>query len=531
MRSRRSFLYLNVMLLILLGACAPKATPTAAPVTVAPTLVPINLAGPEMKVGATFLYADGSLLVAVPAGIFRMGNGGPGNRPENPEHPVNLSDFWIYRTEVTNQQYAYCVALGGCTPPVGPDNPGFSDYLHANDPVVGVDYSQATDYCTFVHARLPSEAEWEKTARGLVANIYPWGDAAPTCALLNFGTCIGKTTPVNTYPAGQSDYTAFDMEGNVLEWVADWYRADYYLEAPTDNPQGPESGQARSVRSSAFNSGGDQTPAFTRSFSSPQTHRDNLGFRCVVEDSAYFAPFCEFPPIYGTDEIGGAATGDQIQVNCPDLSIEQAASCNGSKPVTIVTFHGPPGADIRTHGACTQISPVQFSCTAAMDVRICAECKVTLNRAPKCPQGYTYDAGLMTCVGGGSPGQCLPGFTQGTPGTDTPAASNEGGQCCTFEPGTSPVSTTPISPGLTADLLRFPPYCPAGTWFRYGPSVNHPKGECIPVPVESPHCKIVKPYFKSCTPGADPDVGCPVQSCGQNYIWNPVTCTCDCDGC
>src|SRR3972149_9586540 len=93
----------------------------------------------------------------------------------------------------------------------------------------------------------------------------PGGDAAPNCDLLNYGICEGKTTPVNSYPQGQSYYEAYDMEGNALEWVADWYRADYYLNAPTDNPQGPEKGQQRSVRSSAFNSGGDQTPAFTRS--------------------------------------------------------------------------------------------------------------------------------------------------------------------------------------------------------------------------------------------------------------------------
>jgi formylglycine-generating enzyme required for sulfatase activity len=540
MKSPRPVVYFNIILLILMAACAPKATPapTTVPATDTPALVPINLAGPEMRVGSTFLYADGTTLVAVPAGIFTMGNGEPRGRPENPEHPVNLSDFWIYRTKVTNAQYAYCVAMGGCTAPFGPENPGFDDYLKANDPVVGVDYSQAADYCNFVHARLPTEAEWEKTARGLEAGLYPWGDEAPTCALLNYGSCFGKTTPVNSYPDGQSYYTAYDMEGNALEWVADWFQADYYLEAPADDPQGPDSGRGRSVRSSAFNSGGDQIPAFTRSFSPPDTQRDNLGFRCVVEDPTYFAPFCTYPATYGTDGIGGAASGPQSTLDCPVISIQQSPYCQGTKPKTIVTFElsfaGPlysltyqvPGSCgfglSNLKWDCSEVSPGQGG--GGEPLIFCSYCNVTLASPPQCPWGYTYDDSADACLkdsassGGGA---CLPGFT--------PDAT---GQCCTFDPP----EVTDLSTGFNVfcdyltegspAVICHPPFpsCPVGTNFAGDEciSTEHPKF-CITQPLE----------FSSCTPGGGEEgpLGCPDPGCGTNYAWDPVTCSCVCDGC
>jgi len=202
MNSARFKNFLIALDLIVLSACSPQATPppspTAPPTSPTATVAPIDLAGPPMAVGSTYLYADGSVLVAVPAGPFIMGNG----RPDSLLHTVNLSDFWIYKTKVTNSQYAYCVAMGMCTAPFGPDNPGFYDPLHTSDPVVGVNYDQAAAYCTFVSARLPTEAEWEKTARGPDGNVYPWGDGKPGCSLLNYSVCVGKVMPVNTYPDG-----------------------------------------------------------------------------------------------------------------------------------------------------------------------------------------------------------------------------------------------------------------------------------------------------------------------------------------
>ena len=137
-------------------------------------------------------YVDGSILVAVPGGPFTMGHGGS----DNPEHTVTLSDFWIYQAKVTNQQYALCLQAGKCKAPDPIDDFTFKDATHANDPVVGLNYSQGSDYCSFVHGRLPTEAEWEKTARGPQGNLYPWGSNAPVCDLLNL-TTASKRSPMS----------------------------------------------------------------------------------------------------------------------------------------------------------------------------------------------------------------------------------------------------------------------------------------------------------------------------------------------
>src|SRR5512143_781081 len=197
--------------------------PTEAP-SQAPTLQPVALAGPPMQVGSMWPYVDGSILVAVPGGDFIMGHGGS----DNPEHTVSLSDFWIYQAKVTNQQYALCVKAGKCKTPDPVDDFTFNDITHANDPVVGVNWQQASSYCSFVHGQLPTEAQWEKTARGPDANIYPWGNNAPVCNLLNYNNCVGKITNTTIYPDGQSYYHGLDLEGNVFEWVADWYDPLYY---------------------------------------------------------------------------------------------------------------------------------------------------------------------------------------------------------------------------------------------------------------------------------------------------------------
>jgi formylglycine-generating enzyme required for sulfatase activity len=547
--------YLINFVLILLCACSPQVMdsgPTASP---APAVIPVDLAGPEMKVGSTFLYADGSTLVAVPGGSFVMGAGGH----DNPQRQVNLSDFWIYKTKVTNAQYAYCVAMGQCTPPqLKVHSPFYEDPLHSNDPMVGVNYDQATAYCNFVNARLPTEAEWEKTARGPDGNVYPWGDGAPGCDLLNYSTCVGGTTPVTNYPAGQSYYHAFDMEGNALEWVADWYQADYYLSAPTDNPQGPDDGRERSVRSSAFNSGGDQTQAFVRSYSSPDTVRDNLGFRCVVEadDINYFAPFCEYPATYGTDGVGGATVGEQSIVDCPAISIKQSPYCQGTNPSTTVNFElvfhedpyslyydAPPNCDGQDLG------PYDCKPSPSGNDRLvfCSYCNVTLVSPPLCPDGYSYDADSKTCVGqteAATAGACLPGFTLGprvlvrTNDITTLNApiTATAGQCCSYNPQ---VSDSPsIGPNVRCLLQAGTntcqpafPSCPTGTSFdgQECISVTHPR-----------FCKIESVIYNSCTAGGGggndvggggPAVCADPGNCGSGWEWNTNTCTCECTTC
>ena len=522
--------------LIIISACAPQISPSssdAAPSEATKiaihteTLVPINLTGPEMKVGSTFLYVDGSLLVAVPAGIFTMGHGGV----DNPEHKVNLADFWIYRTKVTNGQYAFCMRQGQCTPLVlQKDNPTFGDPLHANDPMVGVNYSQAESYCSFVNARLPTEAEWEKTARGPDANIYPWGNGAPSCDLLNFQKCVGNTTPVTTYPKGQSYYTAFDLEGNAFEWVADWYKADYYAGAPNDNPKGPDTGVERSVRSSAFNSGQNQTQVFDRFKTRPEDHRNNLGFRCVVEDLTYFAPFCQYPAVFGTNGIGGGSNGENITVTCPNLSISQNPSCNNLKSVTGVTINGPSDSIITVpQPPCTQDpnSSNKYTCTGDGKLNICSQCTVTVTSQPQCPNGYNYDATSHSCVGQSGTGKCLTGFVLSSGlriGSGLSSNTPGGGQaqCCTLQTNGSTNGS-----GLTRGLGQVFPFCPSGTFYD--------GQECVSVQVQSPYCKSEGIALNSCQPNGG-NGSCKLSAgsygaptCKYGGSFNKDTCSCKCN--
>jgi formylglycine-generating enzyme required for sulfatase activity len=252
-----------LILFIIVTGCATPATETESPTeqpaiqeVVTATDLPASTEVPTlavataqvMEVGARYYYVDGTTLVAVPAGEFPMGATGQ----DNPEHRVTLGDFWIYSTKVTNQQYALCQELGKCTAPNPEDNPNYQESARANDPVVGVTYDQAVAYCTFVQGRLPTEAEWEKAARNPDGGAYPWGDAAPSCDLANFKDCVGSLTNVINFEGSASFYGGLDMAGNSFEWVADWYAADYYASSPAENPQGPESGTARAIRSSSY---------------------------------------------------------------------------------------------------------------------------------------------------------------------------------------------------------------------------------------------------------------------------------------
>ena len=185
------------------------------------------------------------------------------------------------QTEVTNERYGRCVAVGVCETSLYAED----DRLNgANYPVVGVTWYDAQAYCQWVGKQLPTEAQWEKAARGTDGRQYPWGDTFDGKKLNYFGTDDGYryTSPVGSYPVGASPYGALDMAGNVWEWCQDWYGADYYAVSPQRDPQGPDSGDYRVVRGGSWYVDEWFVRAADRFRSVPDNRSLNFfGFRCV----------------------------------------------------------------------------------------------------------------------------------------------------------------------------------------------------------------------------------------------------------
>ncbi len=200
--------------------------------------------------------------------------------PEDPAHTVWISAFYIDIYEVTNQDYKEYVDATKAKEPRFWDNP---DFNQPRQPVVGVSWYEAADYCKWKNKRLPTEAEWEKASRGKRSIIYPWGNEAPDSKKLNFNSEHKKTLPVGSFEAGKSDYGVYDLSGNVAEWVSDWHMADFYVFSPDKDPTGPKKRQYKVVRGGHWMSTPDVVNMTYRNASMPKYRGKLNGFRCALE--------------------------------------------------------------------------------------------------------------------------------------------------------------------------------------------------------------------------------------------------------
>lgn len=237
---------------------------------------------------STHMGRDGMTLLYVPAGTFSMGSVN-GNHDEKPVHTVYLEAFWIDQTEVTNAMYVKCAAAEVCDEPISKSSVTRNDYYGAskfdNYPVIYVTWEDASAYCTWAGRRLPTEAEWEKAARGENGFTYPWGNDTPDNNLLNYNSHMGDTVAVGSYPQGASPYGALDLAGNVWEWVSDWYASNYYQGSPVLNPQGPASGRDRVLRGGSWYFYNFIVRSANRGRFVPTSSYNDIGFRCAMSDS------------------------------------------------------------------------------------------------------------------------------------------------------------------------------------------------------------------------------------------------------
>jgi formylglycine-generating enzyme required for sulfatase activity len=227
------------------------------------------------------LKPDDAPMALVPAGEFTMGS--TLKADEKPVHRVYLSAFYMDKFAVTVGQYAtYLEATDMAAPP---EWEIMNQPHHQKRPVVNINWSEAASYCKWVGKRLPTEAEWEKAARGTDGRLYPWGNEAPTRLHANFGKkeWAGHMAlvPVGMFEMGKSPYGIYDMAGNAWEWVNDWYDHDYYKQSPAKNPQGPAKGKSKVVRGGNWLYVKDFLRSSFRFNADPSARQLGYGFRCT----------------------------------------------------------------------------------------------------------------------------------------------------------------------------------------------------------------------------------------------------------
>lgn len=400
----------------------------------------------------------------VPGGEFIMGSFATDTQAkpdELPEHTVTLPGFWVMTNEVTNEDYGKCVDSGSCTVPsaLGDGQANhFGDPAFASHPVVSVTWKQADAFCKHQNARLPTEAEWEKAARGYYGNMYPWGIKEPDCSLANISGCLNDTMAVGSYSQGNSLFAVSDMAGNVREWVSDWYNEATYRSAKTFMPEGPAKGYNKVVRGSSYKDASQEIRSTARYALDPTKSYTDIGFRCV-SDSAAYAPFCsvsyksfcqppsadEEPNECKSGQITGESGISSVSLSCQAKDSTGTVDVITSDPVSVV-YTMVNGVDFE----CIRTDDQKYRCTGTMpanssdvSVKVCIKYGVGfdtdkvnqpiscntynlvatigdtvtytnsstnipfasgLNLLPKqmnssvCPQGYNWSSKLGTCV-------------------------------------------------------------------------------------------------------------------------------------
>ena len=261
-------------------------------------------------------------MVFIPSGYSMMGTEyGDLSADTNtkPYHLVYLDNFYMDKNEVTNADYAVCVSAGKCKEPESFDsktrenyysNPTFSAF-----PVVNVTWQDAVDYCSFVEKRLPTEAEWERAARGIIDNRrFPWGNGSPKDYYMNISPVPGDTERVNIYEKGNSLYGLSDVIGNVSEWTLDWYDENWYESTEQNNPKGPEFGSDKVVRGNSYETDQNELHLASRYGMPPESYSYSVGFRCALSIR---------------ESIGYDFSSNELQEYEPEFAYVKAGNENG----------------------------------------------------------------------------------------------------------------------------------------------------------------------------------------------------------
>ena len=305
MNTSKKGLAVCVLLLSMLVAGCGSGQAVGPTMTTIPAQTPIEHS-PNRGIGSTTVSdKDGMTLVYVPEGEFEMGSQ-DGLSNEKPVHTVYLNAYWIDRTEVTNTMFS--AYINDTSYQTDAEKAGFSwlfngskwektngaNWQHPHGlssslsgledhPVAHISWNDAQAYCEWAGRRLPTEAEWEKAARGMDGRKYPWGNQDPNASLANYFLNMGDTTTVGSYADGASPYGALDMAGNIWEWVADWYDRGYYKsQEDWTNPVGPYSGVYRVLRGGAWNTHPISICTFSRFRNYPSNTDYFNGFRCAL---------------------------------------------------------------------------------------------------------------------------------------------------------------------------------------------------------------------------------------------------------